>query len=258
MSHENDRLSRVFFDFRKEIIAFTLECFIANSKDLIKNQYVALRLDCNRESKTNLHSRRIILQLLVHELFQLSKIDDVIIHCVNFFMRESKKRAVQIYILSASEFRIKSHSQFNEWDQFARNSDKSFFRIINLRDEFKQSGFATTVSTNNTKKFALMDFKANVFKNLLLFIPFNPFSPIDKSLLKTSGLLSRQFKAFRNMFSRQDHRILRIIHLLIASIFGHHITSANLRLFRRNNDTPNQSKTIVKATGNKRIAQLLN
>ena len=83
-----------FLDFRKEIVAFALECLIANSKDLVKDQYVSLCLNRHRKSKADLHTGRIILQFLIHELFEFSEFDDVVVHRIDFFMRESQKRAI--------------------------------------------------------------------------------------------------------------------------------------------------------------------
>ena len=90
MRDQNDRFVWVFLDFCKEIVTLTLKCFIADCKYLIEYQNISLRLNGYGKCQANLHTGGVVFQLLIHEVFQLGKLDNIIVHAVNFLASEPK------------------------------------------------------------------------------------------------------------------------------------------------------------------------
>ena len=133
MSDKNDRFSWVFLDFSKEVVAFALERLVSNSEHFVKHQNVALGFNRYGESKTHLHAGRIVLKLLIHEVFKLSELYDVVIHRIDFSTSEAQQSTVQIHVLASGQLRVEAHTEFDERDQFALDGDRSVLRSINLR-----------------------------------------------------------------------------------------------------------------------------
>ena len=66
-----------------------------------------------------------------HEIAQLGKIDDIVIHGVNFVFGEAQHCAIQIHILSASQLRVETNAKLNEGDKLAFNLN--YIRRIDLQ-----------------------------------------------------------------------------------------------------------------------------
>ena len=98
----------------------------------------------------------------------------------------------------------------------------------------QQRGLAAAVTADDAEELALMHLEADVFEHFLLLVALDALGPVDERLLQTGGLLRRQFEAFGYVACRKHHRIFRIVDLLDHFLIGHHMTSANLRLLRRN------------------------
>jgi len=121
MRHQNDRLARVLLNRRKKGVAFSLKSLIANSQDLIEHKDVTTSLDSNGEGQTDLHARRVVLQLLVHEVLKFGELDNVVVHLVDFRTREAEKRTVEVHIFASCEFRIKANAKFDKGNKLAIN-----------------------------------------------------------------------------------------------------------------------------------------
>lgn len=90
MGYKNDCFSWIFFDFFKEVIALSLECLIAYGKDFVKHEDISLRFNCYRECEADLHARRVVFELLIHEVAELCKIYDIVVHGIDFCIGEAK------------------------------------------------------------------------------------------------------------------------------------------------------------------------
>ena len=148
--------------------------------------------------------------------------------------REQYFFTVQVHVLTSGELRIEAHAKFDERHQFARNGDRTVLREVDLRNQFQQRGLAAAVTADDAEELALMHLEADVFEHFLLLVALDALGPVDERLLQTGGLLRRQFEAFGYVACREHHRIFRIVDLLDHFLIGHHMTSANLRLLRRN------------------------
>ena len=121
MGHEDHCFSWVLFDLGKKGVAFSLKSLIANSQDLIEHKDVTTSLDSNGEGQADLHARRVVLQLLIHEVLELGELDNVVVHLVDFRTREAEKRAVEVDIFASRELRVKTNAKFDKGNELAIN-----------------------------------------------------------------------------------------------------------------------------------------
>ena len=258
MGDKNHGLGRILFDLREIIIALALERLVSDRQYLVQHQDVTLCFDGHGERQSDLHTRGIVLELLIHELIKLREIDDVVVHRVDLLTREAQQGTVKVHILPARQFRIESNSKLNERNQLAMNPNLAIIGIVDLRDQLQQSRLAAAIATDDAKELALMDFKADILEYRLFFVALHTLGPVYDSLLKTGRLLRWQLEALGDMVSRQHNRGLGVIVFLHCTVLSHHMTSANLRLFQRKRYIPSQSNATVRAMGNNLTPQLPN
>ena len=189
MSNENNSLGRIFLDLRKEVITLALERLVADSKHLVKHQNIALRLDGHREGETHLHAGRIVLELLIHKIFELGELHDVIVHGIDFRAGEAEQRAIQVHIFTAGQLRVESHAKFNERDQLALDGDGTLLRSVNLRNNLQQCGLSGSVTPNNAEKVALLHLEIDIAQHMLFGIAFDALRPIQECHLQAGRLL---------------------------------------------------------------------
>lgn len=182
VSDENYCFFWILLYLRKEIITFSLECFITNSKYFIKDQNVTLSLNCHRKGKTHLHAGRVVFQLLIHEIFKLREFDDIVIHRVNLVMGKTQQSTIQIYVFSSSKLGIETYAKLDERNQCTFDINFAIFWSINSRNNLQQCRFSGTIAANNSEEISLMDIERNIVQNMLDFITFNTFCPIDYGL----------------------------------------------------------------------------
>ena len=133
-------------------------------------------------------------------------------------------------------------------------------RIVDLRNDLEQCGFAAAVPADDAKELATVHLERHVLEHLLLLVALDALRPVDERLLEAAGLLGRQLEPFLDMVHIEHDRLVHVVvdcHDVIVvvcgvvphSFLGHYITSANLRLFLRKTYTPNHSNSTVTTTG---------
>ena len=208
MSDKDDGLGRIFLDFGEEIVALALERLVADGEHLVEHQNIALCFDGHGEGETHLHTRGIVLELLVHEVLKLGELHDVVIHRVDFLVRESQQCAVQIHVLTSGQFRIESDAQLDERHQLALHHHRTLFRHVNLRNDLQQRGFAGTVTADDTEEIALMHFEIDVAQHMLLGVALDALRPVQESHLQTGGLFGGQTEGLGHMVDLEYDRTL--------------------------------------------------
>ena len=130
---------------------------------------------------------------------QLGKIYDIIIHGINFSCREAQHSSIHIDIFSTRQFWVKAHSKLNKRHQFPIDGDGAFFWHIDFRNNFQESRFSRTISSEDPEKVSFFYFKRNILKHMLFFIAFDSFEAIDQGSSKTIGRLCWQLKVLADM-----------------------------------------------------------
>ena len=109
-----------------------------------------------------MHAGRIVLELLIHKIFELGELHDVIVHGIDFRAGEAEQRAIQVHIFTAGQLRVESHAKFNERDQLALDGDGTLLRSVNLRNNLQQCGLSGSVTPNNAEKIALLHLEIDI------------------------------------------------------------------------------------------------
>ncbi len=135
MSDKDDGLFA--FDGGKIVGAFLLEGGITDGKDFVEEENIAFGADSDRKSKANLHTTGEIFEFLVHEVAEFGKINDFIVHGVNFFVAETEQSAIKVDVFATRELWIKANPEFDERDKDTIDFDGAFFGEINLGQGLK-------------------------------------------------------------------------------------------------------------------------
>lgn len=187
VSDEDDGLLTV--EGGEIIITFFLEGGVADGKDFIEDEDIAFGTDSDRESEANLHTGRIIFELLVHEIFELGEFDDVVIHGGDFGIAEAKHGAIQVDVFAAGEFHIETDAKFDKGDEVAIDDDLATAGVIDAGENLEEGGLARAVATDDANEFAFFDVKTDVVKNLLVAVAFDATETIEDGLFETPGTL---------------------------------------------------------------------
>ena len=75
---EDDRPAPVA-EIVEDVEALLLEGGVADGEHLVDQQHVGVDLDSDGEGKSDVHARRIVLQLELLELLELRELDDVVV-----------------------------------------------------------------------------------------------------------------------------------------------------------------------------------
>jgi hypothetical protein len=91
-----------------------LELDISNREDFVYDQNVRTQMGRYREGKADIHPAAVALNRRVQKRLRLRKCDNGIELSVNLFAAHAEDCAVQVYIFSAGQFRMKTGSDLQE------------------------------------------------------------------------------------------------------------------------------------------------
>lgn len=209
MGDEDDGLLAV--ERGEIIITFLLEGSVTNGEDFVKDEDVALGADSNREGEADLHTGRVVFELLVHKIFELGEFDNIVIHSGDLGITEAEHGAVQIDVLATSEFHIETDTKFDEGDEITIDGDLAGAGIINTGENFQEGGLAGAITANDANEFAFFDFKIDVIKDLLVTIAFDAAETIEDGLLETPGTFGGETEGFGKMADRDSDGVLVVV-----------------------------------------------
>lgn len=197
----------------KIIVAFFLESGIADGKDFVENEDVALGTDGDGESETDLHAGRVIFEFLIHEFFEFGKFYDVIIHGGDFGIAETKHGAVEIDIFAAGEFHVETDAEFDEGDEVTVDDHLTGARIIDASEDLEEGGLARAVATDDADKFAFFDVETDVVEDLLIAVAFDAAETVEDGLFETPRTFGGEAEGFGEVTDRDGDRIIGVVSL---------------------------------------------
>ena len=158
VGNEDDGLAVVAQRF-EVIVALLLESGITDGEDFVEEENVAVSADGDGKSKTDLHARGVVLELLVLERLKFGELPDVVIHGVHLVVGETKKGAVHVDVFAAGEFWVETDTKLDERDEAAVYGDVAFLGVVDAGEDFEKSGLTGTVATDDADEFAFFDVK---------------------------------------------------------------------------------------------------
>ena len=75
------------------------------------------------EGDAHLHAGGVVLELLVHGVFELGEGDDVVVHVIDLAAREAQQGAVEVDVLAPGELGVEAHAELDERHQPAVHLD---------------------------------------------------------------------------------------------------------------------------------------
>ena len=111
----------------------------------------------NRKSKTDEHTTGVVLDLCIEELLHFGEGHNLIELAIDLGFFHAKKRAVQIDILPAGQFVMKTNSNFEQAADSSPKMHDAFGGSGDLCQYFQERGFPGAVSSDNANRLALLD-----------------------------------------------------------------------------------------------------
>ena len=99
VGHEQDRPS-LLLEPRKLVEALLLEVGVADREHLVDQQDVGVDLDRGRECEPDVHPRRVVLELEVHEVLELGERDDVVEALLRLLARKAEHDRVDDHVVA--------------------------------------------------------------------------------------------------------------------------------------------------------------
>lgn len=216
----------VMLQLIKIIEAFSLEVRITHREHFVNQKDISLRPGRNRESQAHLHAAGVVLQLLIHEGFELGEIDDIVVHFIHFGRTEAAERAAQVDVLAARQFGVEADAELDEWNEPAFDTDCSIGRLINFGKNLQERTFAASVASDDTEELALLDVEGDVVKRVLhLVCRPTAFAEARKDRLDRALFFMRQPEALTDMVDADRNFIAHLRLPLQISV----IVSGNTR-----------------------------
>ena len=179
MADKNDSLSHLF-KFFEFVITFRLKKHISHGKRFIHDQDFRLNVDGHCKRQTHKHTAGIRFYRLVYILSDIRKFQNIFHLFINFFLAEPDHSPVQIDILYAVIFHIKSGTQFQQCGNTPVHRYRPAGCIQNTCYYFENCGLSRTVCTDNAHAFTLSDGQIDSLKGMMLRVVLS--APESQSL----------------------------------------------------------------------------
>ena len=184
MRDEDDGLVGRFELF--EIVgAFLLEGGIADGEDFVEEKNVAVGANGDGKSEANLHAGGVVFEFLVLKIFEFGEIPDVVIHGFHFVVTEAEQSAIHVDVFATGELGVETDAELDEGNKGAVDGDVALFGVVDTGEDFEESGFAGTVTTDNADEFAFFDGEIETAEDLLFTVTFDAAEAIKDGLFQT-------------------------------------------------------------------------
>src|SRR5271157_3026762 len=114
------------------------------------------------KGKAHVHATGIALDGRVNEFLHFSKVHDLIELAINLFAAHAENRAIEVDVLTPSQFRVKASAHFQQTGDAAFDLDFAGGRCSNTRENLEKCTLAGSITSDNAEHFALLDGKRNI------------------------------------------------------------------------------------------------
>ena len=113
MGHDHDGAAFVL-ELVDAVEALALERLVADGQHLVDEQHVGVDVHRDRETEAHVHPRRVVLDLLVDEPFELGELDDVVEARLDVLALETEHRRVHVHVLAAGELGMEPGAELEQ------------------------------------------------------------------------------------------------------------------------------------------------
>src|SRR5580704_9527357 len=118
----------------------------------------------NRKRQSDIHTRGIAFNWRIEESFDFGECNDFIELPTNFDPRHSENRTIEIDVFSASQFRVKSSTDFEQARDPTFDGHTAFGWLGDAGKNFQKRALTGAVTPDNSNNLTTLDLKVHIFK----------------------------------------------------------------------------------------------
>ena len=146
---------------RERVEALLLEGGVADGEHLVDEQDVRVGLDRDREGEPDVHPRRVVLELEVHELLELGERDDVVEALARLAARQPEHDRVDDHVLARGQLRVEADAELDERREAAVHLHVAAVDLVDARQALEQRALAGAVAADDAEELALRDHRGS-------------------------------------------------------------------------------------------------
>ena len=164
MAHEQNSsavLSRDLVHFSERLF---LKFGVADGQHFVDKQDLRLKMCCDSERKPDVHSRRIMLDWCIEELFDFGERNDLVELPPNFPLSHAEDGAVEENVLPPRQFWVETCADLEQAGDASAQFNPPLGRLGDSAEDLEQRAFASAIAADHAENFPLLDIEANVFE----------------------------------------------------------------------------------------------
>jgi len=180
---DNDDGFALLLEISDPGVAFFLEGLIAHGQNFVDEDDIGLAVDGRGEGQPEVHAGGEILELHVLELFQLGKLEDVIIDGIGLPAAHAQDGGVDEDVLRRRQLGLEAHAQLQERSNLAIQGYRAAVGVHDTGQHLEQCGLARAVAADDAEGLAPADFKADILHRpellVILFVVEKAHAPLQ-------------------------------------------------------------------------------
>ena len=140
------------------------EINVAYRQSLIHQQNFGIHVDGHRKGQAHHHAARVGLDRLIDEVADFGESRDIFVALVDLARGEPQNRAVQVDVVPAAEFGVKSSAQFQQRRDAPVDIDRAGGGVQNPRDHLQERALAGAILPDDAERLAALHLKTDIVK----------------------------------------------------------------------------------------------
>ena len=165
VSHEEDGLALVAH-LEEHVEALLLERGIAHGQDLVDEHDVGPDLDHHREGEADVHARRVVLELEVHELLELGEAHDLVEALARLARAEAVHDPVHHHVVARRQLGVEAHAQLDERGHGPVGVDLPGVDPVDAGQALEQAALARSVAAHDAEELTALHAEGHVVQGL--------------------------------------------------------------------------------------------
>ncbi|MNZ72882.1 hypothetical protein D3C78_912730 [compost metagenome] len=169
MGHDQ-QCGALLLELTDTIETLVLKVGITHRQRFINDKDIRAKGGSNRESHAHLHAAGVSPHRVVEVFANFRKGLYLGHNPANLLGVEAHQPGRMVDVLSASEFRIKAHTELKNRSDTPIDLHATFSGLQGACDHLEQGGFASTILADDANGFPRLDGKADVLEHPMLFV----------------------------------------------------------------------------------------
>ena len=148
------------------LVALLLKGGVAHGQHLVDQQDVGVHLHGHGERQPHAHPRRVVLELQVDELLEVTEGDDVGEALAHFAATEAQQHPVHQHVVAAGQLGVEPHPHLHERRQAPAYGGAAGVGVVDAGQALEQRALAAAVATHDPEALAAGDLERNLVERL--------------------------------------------------------------------------------------------